>query len=356
MHIERKIIHIDMDAFFTSVEQRDNPELAFKPVVVGGDKNRGVVAAASYEARKYGVKSAMPSRTAFKLCNELIFIKPRFEAYKEASKKIHEIFSRYTNLIEPLSLDEAFLDVTNNHLGISTATEIAIMIKDAIKRELNLTSSAGVSYNKFLAKIATDVNKPDGIFVIRPSQALRFLEQLEVRKFFGIGKVTAEKLMKMGIVYGSDLQKASLNSLKQNFGKAGEDYYMLVRGIDNRPVNPNRKRKSIGAETTFEKDMSDVLLIQKKLNKLIDRVHETAIKVDKFGYTATVKIKYSDFSQITRSKTSFKKVTTIKEMKSIASSLLNDVKHIENGVRLVGFSISNFDKEMKPNTQLTLDF
>jgi DNA polymerase-4 len=345
-----------MDAFFASVEQRDNPELAGKPVAVGGDKNRGVVAAASYEARKHGVRSAMPSITAFKLCKEIVFVKPRFEAYKEASVKIHKIFSRYTNLIEPLSLDEAFLDVTNNHLGISTATEIAMMIKETIKRELNLTASAGVSYNKFLAKIATDVNKPDGIYIIRPTQAVRFLEQLEVNKFFGIGKVTAQKMMKMGILYGSDLKRASLNTLSQHFGKAGKAYYNLVRGIDNRPVNPNRERKSIGAETTFEKDIFDVLLIQEKLNKVIERVNERAIKADKFGYTVTVKIKYADFNQITRSKTLPEKVTTILEMKSISNRLLNDVEKIDKGVRLVGFNISNFEKEIKTITQLTLDF
>lgn len=345
-----------MDAFFASVEQRDNPELAGKPIAVGGDKNRGVVAAASYEARKYGVRSAMPSRTAYKLCNEIIFVKPRFEAYKEASLKIHEIFAKYTDLIEPLSLDEAFLDVTNNHKGITTASEIAMLIKDDIKHEINLTASAGISYNKFLAKIATDINKPDGVFIIRPDQAVLFLEQLEVKKFFGIGKVTAQKMLKMGIVYGNDLKKVSESSLNQHFGKAGKAYYNLVRGIDNRPVNPNRERKSIGAETTFEKDITDIILLQEKLNKVVERVNDRAIKANKFGYTLTVKIKYADFHQITRSKTLPDKPTTISQMKSIGNSLLNDVEDIEKGVRLIGFNISNFDEKIKKNNQLTFNF
>jgi DNA polymerase-4 len=345
-----------MDAFFASVEQRDNPALAGKPIAVGGDRNRGVVAAASYEARKYGVRSAMPSRTAHKLCSELIFVKPRFEAYKEASVKINEIFAKYTDLIEPLSLDEAFLDVTNNHKGISTASEIALMIKEEIKNKLNLTASAGISYNKFLAKIATDIKKPDGIFIIRPSQAVLFLEQLEVKNFFGIGKVTTQKMLKMGIVYGNDLKKISEQRLNQHFGKAGKAYYNLVRGIDNRPVNPNRERKSIGAETTFEKDITDVILLQEKLLSVIDRLHERAKKVNKFGYTVTLKIKYSDFSQITRSKTLVDKILTIKTMKKIANSLLNKIENIDKGVRLIGFSISNFEKETKKSIQLTFEF
>lgn len=345
-----------MDAFFASVEQRDNPALAGKPIAVGGDRNRGVVAAASYEARKYGVRSAMPSRTALKLCSELIFVKPRFEAYKEASVKINEIFAEYTDLIEPLSLDEAFLDVTNNHKGISTASEIALMIKEEIKNKLNLTASAGISYNKFLAKIATDINKPDGIFIIKPSQAVLFLEKLEVKKFFGIGKVTAQKMLKMGVIYGNDLKKISEQRLNQHFGKAGKAYYNLVRGIDNRPVNPNRERKSIGAETTFEKDITDVILLQEKLLSVIDRLHERAKKVNKFGYTVTLKIKYSDFSQITRSKTLADKILTIKAMKKIANSLLNNIENIDQGVRLIGFSISNFEKETKKSMQLTFNF
>lgn len=345
-----------MDAFFASVEQRDNPELLGKPIAVGGDKNRGVVAAASYEARKFGVRSAMPSKTAYKLCKEIIFVKPRFEAYKEASAKIHEIFAKYTNLIEPLSLDEAFLDVTVNHKGISTASEIAMLIKSEIKESLNLTASAGVSYNKFLAKIATDVNKPDGIFIIRPSQAERFLEQLEVKKFFGIGKVTAEKMMKMGILYGIDLKKVSEQSLYQHFGKAGKAYYNLVRGIDNRPVNPHRERKSIGAESTFEKDIHDIVLLEEKLISVVKRVFERSVKANKFGFTATVKVKYSDFNQVTRSKTKTVKFNSLSEMVSISKNLLNDVENIKSGVRLIGFSTSNFNKEVSKNQQLTFDF
>lgn len=346
-----------MDAFFASVEQRDNPDLQNKPIAVGGNKDRGVVAAASYEARKYGVKSAMPSVTAYKLCPDLIFVPPRFEAYKEVSKKIRKIFERYTDLIEPLSLDEAYLDVTNNELGITTATEIAERIKQEIKDELNLIASAGVSYNKFLAKIASDVNKPDGLFVIPPSQALQFLEKLEVRKFYGIGKVTAQKLLKMGVVYGTDLKKLSKESLYQNFGKAGKAYFNLVRGIDNREVNNSRIRKSVGAESTFEKDIFDQLELIEKIKIISARVHSRVEKINKLGYTITLKIKYSDFSQITRSKTIDQEFKTEKLITKEASSLLNSVEGIEKGVRLVGISISNFP-EKKPISiaQLTLNF
>lgn len=346
-----------MDAFFASVEQRDNPDLQNKPIAVGGSKDRGVVAAASYEARKYGVKSAMPSITAYKLCPDLIFVPPRFEAYKEVSQKIRKIFERYTDLIEPLSLDEAYLDVTNNDLGISTATEIAERIKQEIKDELNLIASAGVSYNKFLAKIASDVNKPDGLFVIPPSQANQFLEKLEVKKFYGIGKVTAQKLLKMGVVYGTDLKKISLETLIQNFGKSGKAYYHLVRGIDNREVNNSRIRKSVGAESTFEKDIHHIEEISEKINKIADRVFQRVNKLNKVGSTVTLKIKYSDFNQITRGKTSAEGFHTIEQIKTECLSLLHLVENIDQGVRLVGISISNFpEKKEKPSTQLTLDF
>lgn len=346
-----------MDAFFASVEQRDNPELLHQPIAVGGSKDRGVVAAASYEARKYGVRSAMASVTAYKLCPDLIFVPPRFEAYKEVSVEIRKIFERYTNKIEPLSLDEAYLDVTQNELGIETATEIAERIKKEIKDELNLVASAGVSYNKFLAKIASDVNKPDGLFVIPPSQAEAFLEKLEVRKFFGIGKVTAQKFLKMGVAYGTDLKKLSKEALVQNFGKSGAAYYDLVRGIDNREVNNSRTRKSVGAESTFEKDLYHADDLQIKVKKVAKRVSDRLLKMDKEGSTITLKIKYSDFNQITRSRTLNEKFSSYFQIEKEALELLGAIESFEKGVRLIGISISNFqEKEIKKTSQLTLNF
>lgn len=348
-----------MDAFFASVEQRDHPDLQGKPIAVGGNKDRGVVAAASYEARKFGVKSAMPSVTAAKLCPSLIFVPPRFEVYKEVSNSIRKIFEKYTHLIEPLSLDEAYLDVTENHLGINTATEIAERITKEIQDTLNLTASAGVSYNKFIAKIASDINKPNGIFVIPPSRAQAFLEKMEVRKFFGIGKVTAKKLLKMGVIYGSDLKKLSLQRLDQEFGKAGKSYYHLVRGIDNRPVNPDRIRKSVGTESTFESDLYDIQQIAEKTENVAQRLWKRIEKLDKRGRTITLKIKFKDFTQITRSHSHSKALNSLNEVQSFAKILLNQVENLEFGIRLVGLSISNFEEstqQEKINKQLTLDF
>ena len=270
--MSRKIIHIDMDAFYASVEQRDFPEYVGKPIVVGGkpEGRGGVVATASYEARKFGIRSAMPSKKALQLCPHVIFVYPRFAAYKEASKKIREIFERYTDLIEPLSLDEAFLDVTENKKGITSAIEIAKQIKLAIKEEVNLTASAGVSSSKFVAKIASDMNKPDGLTFIAPEKIEEFMEKLPVEKFFGVGKVTADKMKGMGIHKGSDLKKMTEEELVHSFGKPGRFYYKIVRGIDNRAVQPHRETKSMGAEDTFAEDLTTLEAMNEELDKIAE--------------------------------------------------------------------------------------
>src|SRR6202000_137987 len=271
--MHRKIIHIDMDAFYASVEQRDNPGYRGKAIAVGGSpQGRGVVATASYEARKFGVRSAMASKQALQLCPHIIFVQPRFAAYREASQKIREIFSRYTDLIEPLSLDEAYLDVTEDKQGIGSAIDIAKLIKQAIKDELQLTASAGVSINKFVAKIASDINKPDGLTFIGPSSVESFMEKLAVEKFFGVGRVTAEKMKKMGLFTGADLKKLPEDEMVKHFGKAGRFYYQIARGIDNREVQPNRETKSIGAEDTFAYDLTDIDELYAELDKLSQTV------------------------------------------------------------------------------------
>ncbi|MCB0408824.1 MAG: DNA polymerase IV [Flavobacteriales bacterium] len=301
--IIRKIIHVDMDAFYASVEQRDNPDLKGKPVAVGGSKERGVVAAASYEARKYGVRSAMPSVTAFKKCPHIIFVPPRFEVYKEVSKQIREVFSEYTNLIEPLALDEAYLDVTENKKNMEYAMDIAKEIKEKIKQRTKLTASAGISYNKFLAKIASDYNKPDGFYVITPKMAEKFIEQLKIEKFFGVGKVTAQKMHKRGIFTGADLKTKSLDELNRWFGKSGKYYFNVVRGVDNRSVNPNRIRKSLGAERTYSIDITNKIGLIENLNGIVEVLIKRMEKSDSSGKTLTIKAKYANFKQITRSKT-----------------------------------------------------
>lgn len=299
----RKIIHIDMDAFFASVEQRDNPSLKGKPVAVGGSSERGVVAAASYEARKYGVRSAMSSKIAAQKCPHLIFVKPRFESYRAVSHQIREIFAEYTPLIEPLSLDEAYLDVTNNLKGIESATQIAIEIKEKIKMRTQLTASAGVSYNKFLAKIASDFNKPDGLYIIKPKQGPLFVETLEIDRFHGIGKVTAQKMHKMGIFTGKDLREYDEAFLVKHFGKIGRYYYQIARGIDTRIVNPERIRKSVGSENTFMQDLEARAEIQLGLEPLIEDVWRYCTKHEIFGRTVSLKVKYNDFQIVTRSRT-----------------------------------------------------
>jgi DNA polymerase-4 len=340
----RKILHIDMDAFYASVEQRDNPELRGKPVAVGGSKQRGVVAAASYEARLYGVKSAMPSSIAYRRCPDIIFVKPRFEAYREASQQIHEVFQEFTDLIEPLSLDEAYLDVTENKMNMEFAMDIATAIKQKIKEKTKLTASAGISYNKFLAKIASDYNKPDGFYVITPKMAEKFIEELPIEKFFGVGKVTAKKMHLKGIFKGADLKKKTNTQLSNWFGKSGDYYFNIVRGIDNRSVNTNRIRKSLGAERTYDFDINTLEVLIENTLLIADILIKRIEKFGEAGKSLTLKIKYSDFQQITRSKTLPENFTN-PQIKNIALELLNDIPNIEKGIRLIGLQTSNFETE-----------
>jgi len=335
-----------MDAFYASVEQRDNPELRGKPLAVGGSKERGVVAAASYEARKYGVKSAMPSSIAYRKCPQLIFVKPRFDAYKEASKQIREVFEEYTDLVEPLSLDEAYLDVTENKFEMEFAMDIATEIKQKIKDKTGLTASAGISYNKFLAKIASDYNKPDGFYVITPSMSEKFIEQLPIEKFFGVGKVTAKKMHLKGIFTGANLKRKSEQQLSQWFGKAGKYYYNIARGIDNRVVNPNRIRKSLGAERTYEKDITTKEEMLENINLIAEILIKRIERSGGAGKSLTLKVKYGDFKQITRSKT-VSDILTNEQIKKIAHHLLEAIPNIEKGIRLIGLQTSNFEQENK---------
>ena len=354
----RKIIHIDMDAFYASVEQRDFPEFRGKPLAVGGSPDgRGVVATASYEARKYGVKSAMSSRMAMKLCPHLLFTYPRFDVYKEVSNHIRSIFARYTDLIEPLSLDEAYLDVTEDKMGIGSAIEIAKEIKEAISNELNLTASAGVSVNKFVAKIASDFQKPNGLTFIGPSKIIGFLEKLPIDKFFGVGKVTAKKMNQMGIFTGMDLKRFSEMEMIQHFGKSGKFFFQIVRGEDNRPVKPNRISKSIGVEDTFETDLHEYEDMIEEINRIAEKLFKRLEKADKFGKTITLKIKFSDFTQITRSKTFFTPLDQLQEIQKQALELLDKLDLQDKRIRLLGVTISNF-ADMEPTYeegfQLTL--
>jgi DNA polymerase IV len=301
---QRKIIHIDMDAFFASVEQRDNPELRGKPVAVGGSRERGVVAAASYEAREFGVRSAMPSVTAKRKCPNLIFVKPRFDVYKAVSLQIRAIFAEYTPIIEPLSLDEAYLDVTDNLKGIVSATQIAETIRAKIRTETGLTASAGVSYNKFLAKLASDHRKPDGLFVITPKMGPAFVEGLPVKKFHGVGPATTAKMNRLGIKTGFDLREQTLAFLQRHFGKPGPYYYWIARGVDKRPVRADRIRKSLGAENTFSADIFTFEAACEVLQPIIEKVWRICEGAEIRGRTVTLKVKYADFEQITRSRTS----------------------------------------------------
>ena len=350
----RKIIHIDMDAFFASVEQLDNPELRGKPVAVGGSGERSVVAAASYEARKFGVRSAMPSIIAKRLCPELIFVRHNFSRYTEVSSSIMKIFSQYTDLIEPLSLDEAFLDVTSDKKNIGSATVIAKKIRQDIKAETGLTASAGVSVNKFLAKIASDINKPDGLFLIKPEDAEKFIEGLAVEKFYGIGKVTAEKMHKLGIHTGSDLKKWDLVSLVRNFGKAGVFFFDIVRGIDNRPVEPDQERKSVGTELTYEKDLITNFEVIAELYKLEKELMERVEHSEATGRTITLKIKFSDFRQITRSKTLQKYIRDFDTLHKEVSELRKSIKLDGTRIRLLGVTISNLESDDCSDRQLYL--
>lgn len=336
-----------MDAFYASVEQRDNPELRGKPLAVGHAEERGVVAAASYEARRYGVRSAMSSRKAKRLCPELIFVPGRMDVYKSVSHQIHEIFHAYTDIIEPLSLDEAFLDVTENKPGISLAIEIAKEIKERIREELGLIASAGISYNKFLAKVASDYRKPDGLCTIHPDQAMDFIAHLPIESFWGVGPVTAKKMHALGIHNGSELQACSLEMLIRQFGKAGNLYYDFARGIDLRPVEAVRIRKSVGCEHTLEKDISSrssaIIELYHVTTELLERLKHTGFS----GNTLTLKIKFHDFNQITRSITQANELTTLDKILPLAKQLLKEVEYEDHPIRLIGLSVSNPKEERK---------
>lgn len=340
----RKIIHIDMDAFYASVEQRDNPDYRGKPIVVGGsyEGRGGVVATASYEARKFGIRSAMSSKKAYQLCPHAIFVYPRFAAYKEVSTHIREIFRRYTDLIEPLSLDEAYLDVTHDKQGIGSAIDIAKEIKQAIKDELNLTASAGVSVNKFVAKIASDMNKPDGLKFIGPSAIEAFMESLPVEKFYGVGKVTAEKMRNMGLHTGLDLKQLSEEELVKRFGKPGRFYYKIVRGIDDRAVEPDQETKSVGAEDTFAYDLTTLEEMNDELDKISLIVFNRITKNQLKSRTITLKVKYHDFKQITRSQSFPVPFADLETISATAKKLMEASYEEGQKVRLLGVSTSNF--------------
>lgn len=351
----RKIIHVDMDAFYASVEQMDHPELKGKAIAVGGGGKRGVVSAASYEARKFGVKSAMAGNLAAKLCPDLIFVRPRFERYTEISKKIRAIFFDYTDLVEPLSLDEAYLDVTKNKKGNPSASLIATQIRKRILNEVGLTASAGISINKFIAKIASDYNKPNGQKTVSPEEVIPFLEQLDIRKFYGIGKVTAEKMYQKGIFTGLDLKQKSLEFLSENFGKSGRYFYHVVRGIHTSEVKPNRIRKSLAAERTFSENLSSEVFMVDKLDHIAQEVSKRLLKNQVAGKTVTLKIKYSDFSLQTRSKTLPYFISDKSIILETAKELLYQDK-LKNSVRLLGISLSNLNtqKSNKPPSTKTV--
>ena len=344
----RKIIHVDMDAYYASIEQRDNIAYRGKPIVVGGspEGRGGVVATASYEARRFGVRSAMSSKRAVQLCPRLIFVKPRFDVYKETSHQIRSIFSRYTDLIEPLSLDEAYLDVTQDKMDIGSAIEIARLIRKNIQSELQLTASAGVSVNKFLAKIASDLHKPDGLTFIGPSAVTRFMENLPVEKFYGVGKVTSERMRNMGLHTGADLKKLSEQELVKHFGKSGHFYFQIVRGIDTREVQPYRETKSVGAEDTFPFDLIELSDMNSELDKIAKLVSERLMRHELRGKTITLKIKFSDFRQITRSQTLVDGIDDRHAISTVAKDLLNAAALDGDKVRLLGISISNFGESI----------
>lgn len=352
----RKVIHIDMDAFFASVEQRDDPSLRGKPVAVGGARQRGVVAAASYEARQFGVRSAMPSVTAARKCPELIFVKPRFDVYKAVSSQIHEIFAEYTPLIEPLSLDEAYLDVTENLKGMELATEIAREIRGKILEVTGLTASAGISYCKFLAKMASSQRKPNGQYVIPPGRGAEFVAVLPIGTFHGVGPATEKKMKALGIETGADLAAQSMPFLQQNFGSSGAYYYWIARGVDERRVKPDRVRKSVGGENTFFEDVHDLAEAKEKLGPIIDKVWQHADDKELYGRTLTLKVKYSDFEINSRSRTEPKPMKSRSDIEAVAHALLAPVFPVARGVRLLGISISGFDgkQEVALHDQLTL--
>ena len=353
----RKIIHVDMDAFYASVAELDNPEIRGKAIAVGGGGERGVVSAASYEARKFGVKSAMSGVLAKQKCPHIIFVKTDFERYKELSLKIREIFYEYTDLVEPLSLDEAYLDVTENKKGNPSANIIAKEIREKIYKVTGLRASAGISINKFIAKVASDINKPNGQKTIHPEEVIDFLEELPVNKFHGVGKVTAGKMYNLGIFIGNDLKKKTLEDLVRVFGKSGTHYYNIVRGIHNSVVKPNRIRKSVAAERTFNKNISSEIFMLERLEKIADELERRMVKIEAKGKTITLKIKYSDFTQQTRSKTKESFMQKKSEFFPVIKELLFQEKLI-NSVRLLGISFGNLNTEIKKPlwVQLKLKF
>ncbi|SCJ50724.1 DNA polymerase IV [uncultured Clostridium sp.] len=357
MYSNRKIIHIDMDAFYASVEQRDNKELRGKPVIVGGSpESRGVVATCSYEARKFGIHSAMPSKVAYVRCPHAIFVPPRFDVYHKVSCQIREIFKRYTDIIEPLSLDEAYLDVTENKKGIEYASVIAKRIKHDIYKEIGITSSAGVSYNKFLAKIASDYQKPNGLTVITPEKAQQFIDKLPIKKFFGIGKVTEKTLKMMGINNGYDLRNMELIQLETIFKKKGYDMYNFARGIDHRPVKVSRERKSVGAESTFISNVNfDSDELNEHIKEVVKDVYMRLNSINKSGKTITVKVKYEDFQQVTKRHTLKTPIHTYDDILGNTNILIEKIKDKNKQIRLIGVSISNLsDKEKEMYTTISL--
>jgi DNA polymerase-4 len=338
----RKIIHVDMDAFFASVEQRDDPALRGRPVAVGHAAARGVVAAASYEARAFGVRSALPSVTALRRCPDLLFVPPRFDVYKAVSQQIHAIFAEFTDLVQPLSLDEAYLDVTANWAGLATAWATAKAIRARILEATGLTASAGISYNKFLAKLASDHRKPNGQFAVTPDMGPAWIERLPVSRFHGIGPVTAAKMKRLGIGTGADLRSKPMAFLEQHFGSSASWYYAVARGEDDRPVNPRRTRKSSGSETTFDRDLVDAAEIEAGVLNMADDVWDWCEKAHAFGRTVTVKIKFQNFRRITRSRSHAAPVTSREHLHATSLNLLRSIYPPETGIRLVGVTVSNF--------------
>lgn len=355
----RKIIHVDMDAFYASVEQRDNPALRGRPVAVGG-RERGVVAAASYEARRFGVRSAMPSKTAMRQCPDIVFVKPRFEVYKEVSRQIRAIFLEYTPLVEPLSLDEAYLDVTVNLKDMTSATDIAREIRAAIAAQTGLTASAGVSYNKFLAKVASDFRKPDGLTVIPPAKGEAFVAALDIGKFHGVGPVTAQKMRRLGIETGADLRRQSEAFLRQHFGKFGPYYHDVARGVCHRQVRPDRIRKSVGSETTFFEDLADRSQIEDSVRNIVEEVWRRSEKAQAQARTVTLKVKYADFQQITRSHTASAPIAAMADLDQACAGLVAGLFPLPKSVRLLGVTLSNLggvaaDGFEEPQAQLAFD-
>ena len=351
----RKIIHVDMDAFFASVEQRDDPALRGRPVAVGGSRERGVVAAASYEARVFGVRSAMPSVTARRKCPDVVFVKPRFEVYKAVSAQIRAIFAEHTPLIEPLSLDEAYLDVTENLQGIALATDIAKTIRARILEETGLTASAGVSYNKFLAKLASDQRKPDGLFVIPPHMGPAFVEGLSIGRFHGVGPATEARMLRLGIATGADLRERSQTFLQEHFGKVGAYYFGIARGIDHRPVRPDRVRKSIGAENTFAEDLVEYEAMREALQPILDKVWRHCEATGIRGRTVTLKIKFSDFSIITRCRSAAVTIHSRDALEVISLALLRAEMPLPRSVRLLGISLSSLAAPTEGGSQTMFD-